>query len=55
MSSISTALSGGWAKPPGPKFESEGAWGAVGPKSQKWAKAPAAKGKKCAILDLGLG
>jgi len=23
-----------------------GAWGAVGPKSQKWAKAPAAKVKK---------
>ena len=27
-------------------FKKGGAWGAVGPKSQKWAKAPAAKIKK---------
>ena len=38
---------------PGPKILKK--WGAVGPKSQKWAKALGKSKKKSAILDLGLG
>jgi len=39
---------------PGPNIlKKGGAWGAVGPKSKKWAKAPAVK--KGAILYFGRG
>ena len=32
VSSTTCALGGRWAKPPGPKNEKWGCWGAVGPK-----------------------